>query len=166
MSTIDLAQIAAPAWDAIVSYSHVLQEMQVSVLWLVGIVAFVVLVNVLAHSMRTTSREKGNEKMAREKRNAERRMVSTALYDTIFDLWFKDKISDATYYWVTHRLGDDADLRDFKPYKRIKATNHLHPDAIRQQLLELKQKLKGKHSRRKAGKTLDAPMNKSDPLAA
>ncbi len=159
MSQVDIGVLA-------MKYYQAMQEMQVSVLWLVGIVAFVVLVNVLAHSMRTTSREKGNEKMAREKRNAERRMVSTALYDTIFDLWFKDKISDATYYWATRRLSDDADLKDFKPYKRIKAINHLHPDLVKQKLVELKQKLKGKHERNKAGKTLDTPINKSDPLAA
>lgn len=158
MSKIDVGALA-------LRYYQDLQDMQISVVWMIGLVAFVVLVNLLSHSQRT-SREKGNEKMAREKRNAERRLVSTALYDAVFDLWCKDKISDATFYWVQHRLGEDADLKDFKPYKRIKAINHLHPDAVRQQLSELKAKLKGKHERKKAGKTLDTPIDKSDPLAA
>ena len=158
MKTVDL-------WTFVQPYFHTLQEMQISVLWLIGLVAFVVLVNLLSHTRRP-SKDKGNDKMAREKRNAEWRLVCTALYDTIFDLWYKDKISDATFHKAQRRLGDDADLKDFKPYKRIKATNHLHPDAVRQRLSELKQKLKGKHERKKAGKTLDAPMNKSDPLAA
>ena len=158
MKTVDL-------WTFVQPYFHTLQEMQISVLWLIGLVAFVVLVNLLSHTKRP-SKDKGNDKMAREKRNAEWRLVCTALYDTIFDLWYKDKISDATFHKAQRRLGDDADLKDFKPYKRIKAINHLHPEAVTQKLSELKVKLKGKWERKNTGKTLDEPIQKTHDILA